>query len=123
MTVLIPRSTLAGAIGNTVEWLDFAVYGYFAREIGEAFCPADVPSLQQFSAFAVFAVALALQHLSFSYGLVVALLGGTLPLIATWLEASLGFSQGPALNCLILAVPTLVAYRQLERHFQPGWQS
>ena len=85
-----------------------AVYGYFAREIGEAFCPADVP---------------ALQHLSFSYGLVVALLGGTLPLIATWLEASLGFSQGPALNCLILAVPTLVAYRQLERHFQPGWQN
>ena len=66
ITVLLPRSTLAGAIGNTVEWLDFAVYGYFAREIGEAFCPADVPSLQQLSAFAVFAVfavALALQRL------------------------------------------------------------
>jgi len=63
------------------------------------------------------------QRLSFSYGLVVALLGGTLPLIATWLEASLGFSQGPALNCLIWAVPTLLAYRRLERHFQPGWQS
>ena len=45
MTVLPPRSTLAGAIGNTVEWFDFAVYGYFAREIGEAFFPADVPSL------------------------------------------------------------------------------
>ncbi|MBM5828644.1 MAG: MFS transporter [Cyanobacteria bacterium M_surface_7_m2_040] len=56
MAPLIPRSTLAGAIGNTVEWFDFAVYGYFAKEIGEAFFPADVPSLQLLSAFAVFAV-------------------------------------------------------------------
>ena len=67
----------------------------------------------------MFAVALA-RHLSLV--LAVAVLPGML-LIASWLEASLGFSQGPALNCLILAVPTLVAYRQLERHFQPGWQS
>ena len=50
------RGTLAGAIGNTVEWFDFAVYGYFAKEIGEAFFPADVPSLQLLSAFAVFAM-------------------------------------------------------------------
>lgn len=28
------RSTLAGAIGNTVEWFDFAVYGSFPRENG-----------------------------------------------------------------------------------------
>lgn len=40
MAVLIPRSTLAGAIGNTVEWFDFAVYGSLVREIGEAFFPA-----------------------------------------------------------------------------------
>ena len=53
---MIPRSAVAGAIGNTVEWFDFAVYGYFAREIGEAFFPADVPSLQLLSAFAVFAM-------------------------------------------------------------------
>jgi MHS family proline/betaine transporter-like MFS transporter len=42
----IPRSALAGATGNTVEWFDLAVYGYFASEISEAFFPADVPSLQ-----------------------------------------------------------------------------
>jgi len=56
MASRIPRSTLAGAIGNTVEWFDLAMYGYVAREIGEAFSPADVPSLQLLSAFAVFAV-------------------------------------------------------------------
>ena len=52
----------------------------------------------------------------------VALLGGTLPLVATWLQASLGLTQGPALYSLIWAVPTLLAYRQLERHLQPDWQ-
>jgi MHS family proline/betaine transporter-like MFS transporter len=56
MVPLITRSALAGAIGNTVEWFDFAIYGYFAKEIGEAFFPADLPSLQLLSAFAVFAV-------------------------------------------------------------------
>jgi MHS family proline/betaine transporter-like MFS transporter len=50
------RSVLAAAIGNTVEWFDFAIYGYFASEIGEAFFPADSPSLQLLSAFSVFAV-------------------------------------------------------------------
>ena len=56
MVRLIDRSALAGAIGNTVEWFDFAVYGFFASEIGKAFFPADVPALQLLSAFAVFAV-------------------------------------------------------------------
>jgi hypothetical protein len=37
------------------------------------------------------------------------------PLIATWLEASLGLTQGPALYCLFWALPTLLAYLQLER--------
>jgi MHS family proline/betaine transporter-like MFS transporter len=56
MSSLMHRSALAAAIGNTVEWFDFAVYGYFATEIGEAFFPADAPSLQLLSAFSVFAV-------------------------------------------------------------------
>jgi hypothetical protein len=49
----------------------------------------------------------------------VALLGGTLPLIATWLEASLGLVQGPAIYCLLWAVPTLFAYHRLERYLLP----
>ena len=59
---------------------------------------------------------------SLSYSLVMALLGGTLPLVATWLEASLGLTQWPAVYCLIWAVPTLLAYRQLESHLRPDWQ-
>ena len=32
---IIPRSPVAGAIGNTVERFDVAIDGDFAREIGE----------------------------------------------------------------------------------------
>jgi MHS family proline/betaine transporter-like MFS transporter len=31
------RVTLAGVIGNMMEWYDFAVYGYFAQIIGQHF--------------------------------------------------------------------------------------
>ena len=49
------HSPIAAAIGNTVEWFDFAVYGYFAESIGAAFFPQDSPTLQFLSAFGVFA--------------------------------------------------------------------
>ena len=29
------RTALAGLIGNVLEWFDFAVYGYFASDIGK----------------------------------------------------------------------------------------
>jgi MHS family proline/betaine transporter-like MFS transporter len=52
----ITRAQLAGAIGNAVEWFDFAIYGYFARVIGSQFFPNDSASLQLLSAFGLFAV-------------------------------------------------------------------
>ena len=30
----IRRVTAAGMIGNVLEWYDFAIYGYFATQIG-----------------------------------------------------------------------------------------
>ena len=33
------RTALAGLIGNVLEWFDFAVYGYFASNIGHQFFP------------------------------------------------------------------------------------
>jgi hypothetical protein len=35
-----PRLMAAGAIGDLLEWYDFAVYGYFAAAIGRAYSPA-----------------------------------------------------------------------------------
>jgi MHS family proline/betaine transporter-like MFS transporter len=50
------RTALAGLIGNILEWFDFAVYGYFASDIGSQFFPKSSPSAQQLLAFAVFAI-------------------------------------------------------------------
>jgi MHS family proline/betaine transporter-like MFS transporter len=47
---------LAGMIGNVLEWYDFAVYGYFATDIGQAFFPNQDRVAQLLSAFGVFAL-------------------------------------------------------------------
>jgi MHS family proline/betaine transporter-like MFS transporter len=54
-----PRPTrlmAAGAIGNLLEWYDFAVYGYFAAAIGRAFFPEQDKVAQVLAAFGIFAV-------------------------------------------------------------------
>ena len=51
------RSVVAGAIGNALEWYDFATYGYFSAVIGRNFFPSASPTTSLLSAFAVFAAA------------------------------------------------------------------
>ena len=46
----------ASLIGNVLEWYDFAIYGYFAAEIGRHFFPSEDSVAQLLSAFAVFAL-------------------------------------------------------------------
>ena len=57
---LTPRqrrfAALAALLGNALEWYDFAVYGYVASALGQAFFPAEVPALQTMASFGVFAV-------------------------------------------------------------------
>ena len=50
------RTALAGLIGNVLEWFDFAVYGYFASDIGQQFFPQSSHAAQQLLTFGVFAL-------------------------------------------------------------------
>lgn len=50
------RTALAGLIGNVLEWFDFAVYGYFASDIGKQFFPQSSHSVQQLLTFGTFAL-------------------------------------------------------------------
>jgi MHS family proline/betaine transporter-like MFS transporter len=50
------RTAAAGLIGNVLEWFDFAVYGYFATDIGKRFFPESSPSARQLLSLAVFAL-------------------------------------------------------------------
>ena len=50
------RTALAGLIGNVLEWFDFAVYGYFASDIGREFFTQSSHSAQQLLTFGTFAL-------------------------------------------------------------------
>ena len=43
-------------IGNVLEWYDFAIYGYFATQIGRQFFPHEDPVAQLLSVFGVLAI-------------------------------------------------------------------
>ncbi|WP_312932835.1 MFS transporter [Pseudomonas sp.] len=64
----VPPATLrrviaASAVGNFVEWFDFAVYGFLATLIASQFFASSDPSVGLLKTFAVFAVAFALRPL------------------------------------------------------------
>src|SRR6476646_364755 len=76
------RTVIAdGAIGNVLEWYDFAIYGYFATSIGRTFFPKADPVAQVLSAFGIFAVGFLMRpvggalvgHIGDTYGRRVAL--------------------------------------------------
>lgn len=57
------RVITAAAVGNFIEWYDFAVYGFLATTLAAQFFPSDNPTSALLETFAVFAVAFALRPL------------------------------------------------------------
>lgn len=53
---VLRKTVLAGAVGNVLEWYDFALFGYFAPVLSRLFFPASDPSLSLIATFGVFAV-------------------------------------------------------------------
>jgi MHS family proline/betaine transporter-like MFS transporter len=51
----VRRGVIAGVVGNMLEWYDFALFGFFARQIGAHFFPADDPTASLLAAFGTFA--------------------------------------------------------------------
>jgi MHS family proline/betaine transporter-like MFS transporter len=51
------RVAVAAAVGNLLEWFDFALYGFFAVTIGKVFFPSGNPTASLLAALAVFGVA------------------------------------------------------------------
>ena len=88
------RLMAAGAVGNLLEWYDFAVYGYFAASIGRAFFPEQDKVAQVLAAFGVFAV-----------GFMMRPIGGAL---FGHVGDRLGRSTALTLSVLAMAVPTFL---------------
>ncbi|TDS69841.1 MHS family proline/betaine transporter-like MFS transporter [Pantoea sp. PNA 14-12] len=79
MNIVTPASpatlrkvTAAAAIGNFVEWFDFAVYGFLATIIAQNFFSQALPQTALLQTFLVFAVAFALRPLG---GVIFGMLG------------------------------------------------
>ncbi|HEX3235564.1 MAG TPA: MFS transporter [Gemmatimonadales bacterium] len=51
----VRRGVIAGVVGNMLEWYDFALFGFFARQIGTHFFPAGNPTASLLAAFGTFA--------------------------------------------------------------------
>ena len=88
----IKKTLLAGAIGNVLEWYDFALYGYFAPVFAVLFFPSAHPSLSLITAFGVFAV-----------GFLARPLGAVL--FGYWGD-TIGRRDALAWSVLLMAIPT-----------------
>ncbi len=49
------RLATAAAVGNVLEWYDFAIYGYFAPIIARQFFPSEDPTVSLIASFGAFA--------------------------------------------------------------------
>ena len=88
------RTLMAGAIGNVLEWYDFALYGYFAPVFAAMFFPSEQPFVSLLSTFGVFAIGFLARPLG-------ALLFGHI-------GDTIGRREALAWSIILMAIPTIV---------------
>jgi len=86
------QMTIAGIVGNILEWYDFAIYGYFAPTIGANFFPSDDPTVSVIAAFGAFAA-----------GFLVRPFGS---ILFGHIGDKLGRRRGLVLSVILMAIPT-----------------
>jgi MFS transporter, MHS family, proline/betaine transporter len=85
---------MAGAIGNVLEWYDFALYGYFAPVFAAMFFPSEQASVSLLSAFGVFAIGFLARPIG-------ALLFG-------YIGDTIGRRDALAWSVILMAIPTVI---------------
>lgn len=118
------RTAGAGLIGNVLEWFDFAVYGYFATEIGAQFFPRSSPAARQLLSLAVFAIGFAARPVgSIVLGTVGDRIGRRALLTLSILlmgSATLAIGLLPTFAQLGIAAPILLLILRLVQGFSLG---
>lgn len=87
-------TTMAGTVGNVLEWYDFAVYGYFAPVLARMFFPSEDHFASMLDAFAVFAL-----------GFFMRPIGG---LIFGHIGDLMGRKKALMLSVMLMAIPTFL---------------
>lgn len=92
--VAVRRGILAGVVGNMLEWYDFALFGFFATQIGHQFFPADNPTASLLAAFGTFAA-----------GFLMRPVGGA---VFGWIGDRFGRKQALIGSVLAMALPSFL---------------
>ena len=90
----IRRGIIAGVVGNMLEWYDFALFGFFARQIGAHFFPASDPTASLLAAYGTFAA-----------GFLMRPIGGAL---FGWIGDRFGRKQALIWSVLAMAFPSFL---------------
>ena len=88
----VRRGVIAGVAGNVLEWYDFALFGFFAQQIGHHFFPAGNPTASLLAAFGTFAA-----------GFIMRPVGGAL---FGWVGDKFGRKQALIWSVLAMAFPS-----------------
>jgi MHS family proline/betaine transporter-like MFS transporter len=88
----VRRGVIAGFVGNVLEWYDFALFGFFAQQIGNHFFPANDPTASLLAAFGTFAA-----------GFLMRPVGGAL---FGWVGDRFGRKQALIWSVLAMAIPS-----------------
>jgi MHS family proline/betaine transporter-like MFS transporter len=90
----VRRGILAGVVGNMLEWYDFALFGFFAAQIGAHFFPGGSPTASLLAAFGTFAA-----------GFIMRPVGGAL---FGWIGDRFGRKQALIGSVLAMAFPSFL---------------
>jgi len=90
----VRRGVIAGFVGNVLEWYDFALFGFFAQQIGTHFFPAGDPTASLLAAYGTFAA-----------GFLMRPVGGAL---FGWVGDRFGRKQALIWSVLAMAVPSFL---------------
>jgi len=88
------RGIVAGVVGNMLEWYDFALFGFFARQLGAHFFPAGDPTVSLLAAFGTFAA-----------GFLMRPVGGA---VFGWVGDRFGRKQALIGSVLAMAIPSFL---------------
>ncbi len=121
---MLKRAVSAAALGNTMEWFDFGVYGYLAATLGKVFYPDASPAVQLLSTFATFAAAFVVRPLGgLFFGPLGDRIGRQKVLAATMIMMSIGtLAVGliPSYDSIGIWAPILLLVARLVQGFSTG---
>ncbi|MGY4649475.1 MFS transporter [Mycobacterium sp. URHB0021] len=121
---VLRRAVRGAAIGNTVEWYDFAIYGFLATYIADKFFPSGDDTAALLNTFAIFAAAFFMRPLGgFFFGPLADRIGRqrVLALVILLMSAStLAIGLVPSYDTIGVFAPILLLFLRCLQGFSAG---